>query len=202
MTTGTPVVVSRIQNRRGTQAQFDALYPIYPNPDKPSALQPGELALITDSPGRVFMGTPGGFYVELSLASSSTVLTFIPVQVALPPTGALWSPIPALNTTGTTPFYSILYSITDVISSPGVPAPANNVGIKFSKNGELQITAISFSPGYVSLTDTGTDINAYASPYDINFKADYAGPDIQISYMHDFPVSLTFSTSSITWISL
>jgi hypothetical protein len=214
MTTGTPVVVSRIQNRRGTLAQFQALYPpgsylgTYPT-EQPGTgtniLQPGEIALITDAPGRVFIGTADNYYLELSTATSTVSLNLKPLQLVLQPTfpvGAWW-PLPPLNTTGPTPFYSILYSITDaVLPGPSDPALANTVGTRFSKNGELQITAISLLLGYVSLTDTGTDINAYASPYDINFRADYDGAgNIQISYMHDFPVPLTFSTSSITWTS-
>jgi len=67
-----PVTVSRIQNRRGTQAQFNALYPpgytgtgpvninLYPN-----ILMPGELALCTDT-RRVFLGNLSGEYIELA----------------------------------------------------------------------------------------------------------------------------------------
>jgi hypothetical protein len=37
------------------------------------------------------------------------------------------------------------------------------------------------------------------SIHNISFAANYVGGNIQISYMHNFPVSLTFSTSSIIW---
>lgn len=210
MSTGTPVVVSRIQNRRGTQAQFNTLYPVYPNPGSQSALQPGELALITDAPGRVLIGSLNGTYLELAVSSTSSNLSFLPIQLVLPPTGATWVAMPLLDTSIPTPFYSILYSITDAPLTGlllNEPAGSNAVGTQFSKNGELSITAILTPitplPYPVSLTDTGTEINAYASPYDISFKADYnIDGNIQISYMHDFPVALTFSTSSIIWLSL
>jgi hypothetical protein len=207
MSTGTPVVVSRIQNRRGTQAQFNALYPVYPNPGSQTALQPGELALITDAPGRVLIGSLNGTYLELAVSSTSSNLAFLPIQLVLPPTGATWVAMPLLDTTGPTPFYSILYSITDAPLVGLSPAAANTVGTQFSKNGELSITAIippiTPLPYPVSLTDTSTEINAYASPFDISFKAEYnIDGNIQISYLHNFPVALTFSTSSIIWLSL
>ena len=207
MSTGTPVVVSRIQNRRGTQAQFNALYPVYPNPGSQTALQPGELALITDAPGRVLIGSINGTYLELAVSSTSSSLSFLPLQLVLPPTGSTWATMPLLDTTIPTPFYSILYSITDAPLVGSLPAAANTVGSMFSKNGELSITAILTQitplPYPVSLVDTGTEINAYTTPYDISFKADYSiDGNIQISYMHDFPVALTFSTSSIIWLSL
>jgi hypothetical protein len=222
MTTGTPVVVSRIQNRRGTQSQFDALYPTGQPGTGPNVLQPGEIALCTDT-GRVFVGTVNlasekGFYIELATASSTSSLTFLPQSINLPPSPAVWSPIPALDHTAT-PFYNILYSITDATQSPvGSPAPANTVGTNFSKNGELKITAIVTPvapppPDAVTLTDIGTEINN-APPVpnvllipptvipDISFRADYDGSNIRISYIHNFPANLTFSTSSIYWSTL
>lgn len=212
MTTGTPVVVSRIQNRRGTQAQFDALYPTYPGAG-PNVLQPGEIALCTDT-GRIFVGTVNlasekGYYVELSTSSISSSLTFLPQTLELPPSPEAWIPIPELSYTAT-PFYSIMYSVTDAT------AGATTVGTTFSKNGELKITAVSLvspPPDSATLVDTGVEINT-ALPVpnplldpptvtpDISFKADYDGSNIVISYMHNFTVSLTFSTSTIYWASL
>jgi len=104
-----PVIVSRIQNRRGTQVQFDgyaynpagpnSVYPsdttgagYYPaTPDSnftptnyPNVLLPGELALCTDS-GRVFLGNLNGGYVELAeLQGSGQYLQ--PISWTLPPT--------------------------------------------------------------------------------------------------------------------
>ena len=209
MSTGTPVVVSRIQNRRGTQAQFDALYPTYPGTG-PNILQPGEIALCTDTK-RMFVGNLNGEYFELGSTGLSDKLVFQPNPVILPPS-ATWNIISgAMFDPAATPFYNILYSVTDAPLSGILPAPANLVGTFFSKNGELKITAIvdPLIVGFnsVALTDTGTEINSYGyplpSPYDINFKADYdVSGNIQISYMHNFPVALTFSTSSIIWVSI
>jgi len=132
-----PVVVSRIQNRRGTQAQFNALYPfgyngiggadinLYPN-----ILLQGELALCTDT-RRVFIGNINGEYIELQ-----TVLDGLPpVMVSLPPV-AVFTVIPQL-TYPATPFFNIAYDITDV-GGPDWDA----VGTQYSRNGELQITAV------------------------------------------------------------
>jgi hypothetical protein len=74
-----PVTVTRIQNRRGTQDQFDDLYP--PGYDGtggfgsvvgfnitnyPGVLLSGEIALCTDS-RRVFLGNINGEYLELAV---------------------------------------------------------------------------------------------------------------------------------------
>ena len=89
-TNSTHVVVSRIQNRRGTQADFNgfaystsgpnSVYPYnstgngyYPSStdinftaaNYPNVLLPGELSLCTDS-GRIFMGNLNGGYTEIS----------------------------------------------------------------------------------------------------------------------------------------
>lgn len=74
-----PVVVSRIQSRRGTQAQFDALYPLgysgiggygslpgFNSTNYPNVLMPGELALCTDT-RRVFLGNLNAEYLEFAL---------------------------------------------------------------------------------------------------------------------------------------
>jgi hypothetical protein len=163
--------------------------------------------------GTVNVASEKGYYVELSTASSPSSLTFLPQRINLPPSPTAWTPIPALDFVAT-PFYSILYGLTDAVQSPpGTPAPANTVGVNFSKNGELKITAIA-SPAPATLTDTGTEINT-AAPVpnlpllipptivpDISFKADYDGANIRISYIHNFITNLTFSTSSIYWLSL
>lgn len=74
----TPVVVTRIQNRRGTQDQFDALYPLYYTgtggfgsipgfnmSTYPNVLSPGEVALCIDT-RKTFLGNINGTYVELA----------------------------------------------------------------------------------------------------------------------------------------
>lgn len=72
-----PVVISRIQNRRGTQAQFDNLYPPgytgvggfgsivgFNITNYPNVLSAGEIALCTDT-RRTFIGNLNGEYIEL-----------------------------------------------------------------------------------------------------------------------------------------
>ena len=192
-----PVTVSRIQNRRGTQAQFNALYPpgytgvgpvdinIWPN-----ILMPGELALATDT-RRIFLGNLTGEYVELAAATGGGILLG-PLVLQLPPIG-IFTPILQLNYPAT-PFFTLLYDVTDALSPD-----QNVVGTTFSRNGEMKITAVvDFGPGSVALTDTSIDVNT--TLFDISFTADYNGPDIEISYMHDFPGNLTFSSSTILWL--
>ena len=191
-----PVTVSRIQNRRGTQAQFDALYPpgytgvgpvnisLYPN-----ILMPGELALATDT-RRIFLGNLNGEYVELASVGAGILLS--PLVISLPPIG-IFTVIPEL-TFISTPFFNILYSITDSLNPDW-----NTVGTTFSRNGEMKITAVvDTGPGSVSLTDTSTEVNT--TLFDISFTADYNGPSIEISYMHNFPGNLTFSSGTILWL--
>ena len=198
-----PVVVSRIQNRRGTQAQFTALYPAGYNGiggadilTWPNILLPGELALCTDT-RKIFMGNLNGEYVQLAeMVGDGQFLT--PIEWILPPS-AVWTPvtrtIPGPVTVSLeyskTPFLSILYGITD-----NVAADWNLLGTNFSKNGELVITAVSTS---ATLVDTGTAVNL-TPLFDINFKAQFDTTNIQISYMHNFPGSLKLSTNSIVWL--
>lgn len=220
-----PVTVSRIQNRRGTQVDFNgliftpggpnSLYPLptipfpggtgyYPgNPSAdpdftvtnyPNVLMPGELALCTDT-FTVYIGNINGGYVQLTNPPPPTIsdLVFGPlVVISLPPSPGIFTPIPALNYLAT-PFFTLLYDITDS------PSPDwNTVGTNFSRNGEMKITAV-ISPGVV-LTDTSTEVNN--TLHDISFTAAYSGPNIQISYMHNFPGSLTFSSSTIRWLPI
>lgn len=202
----TPVVVSRIQNRRGLQSQFDLLYPPGYNgiggygsqpgfnaTNYPDVLLPGELALCTDS-RRTFVGNVNAEWIELA-ESNAGALSLPPVVIQLPPVG-VFTTIPALTYTAT-PFFTLLYDLTDDLS------PDQNVpGTNFSRNGSLQITAIKYvaAPPAATLTDSGTEINN-ASPSTINFIAEYDVTQtlIEVKYMHDFPGNLTFSSSSIIW---
>ncbi len=226
-----PVVVSRIQNRRGTQSQFLALYPpgylgaggfgdpSFPGFDitnYPSVLMPGELALCTDS-RRIYMGNLNGEYIELAeqlvdglfLGPSTWVLP--PVGVFTPITKSITLPNLSVVTITMdyvpTPFFDIIYSITDD------PNPDwNTVGVNYARNGSLQITAVQPfaplpptppfpTPTPANLTDSGTEINNL-QPSNISFIAQYnlANTDIEILYMHDFPVNLTLNTSTIQWL--
>lgn len=197
MTTGTPVVVSRIQNRRGTQAQFDNLYPIYPG-SGPNILQPGEIALCTDT-RRIFIGNLNGEYVELAAGSIGPIEPiFTPVQVLLPPSPFVFTPIVEFEYTPT-PFLNISYSLTDAVGIvPSVPAPPTAVGLNISKNGELKVTANDYE---ATLVDSATEMNV--TSFDISFKAEYTvSGNIGISYKHNFPIDLTLSTYTIVWSPL
>lgn len=200
MTTGTPVVVSRIQNRRGTQEQFDNLYPTYPGVG-PQILQPGELALCTDT-RRVFIGNLNGEYVELAAGSVGSVVPveplYQPIQVVLPPSPGTFTFIPELEFSAT-PFLTISYSLTDVTGiSPLTPGTPTDVGLNISKNGKLEVTANDHE---AALVDSATEINT--TNFDISFKAEYTvNGNIGISYSHNFPINLTFSTYTIVWSSL
>lgn len=190
MSTGTPVVISRIQNRRGLQADFDNLYPGGQPGSGPNVLQPGEIALCTDT-GRVFMGTTvssaNGYFIEIGSGGGGA--SSAPLVVNLPP-ASVWtqmlSPIPA------TPFYSILYSVVNIVTTnPNAP------GTLFSKNGEMKITSTTTS---ATLSDTSTEINS--TVHDISFKAELVGGNIMIYYKHDFATPVTFSTTSIIWSAI
>lgn len=201
-----PVVVSRIQNRRGLQSQFDLLYPAgyagiggygslpgFNSTNYPDVLLPGEIALCTDS-RRSFIGNINAEYIELAI-SSLNVLSLLPLVIQLPPIGT-FTTIPEL-TYLVTPFFTLFYDLTDDLS------PDQNIaGTNFSRNGSLQITAVKYvaSPPAATLTDTGTEINN-ASPSTISFIAEYDVTQtlIEVKYMHDFPGNLTFSSTSLVW---
>ena len=215
----TPVVVTRIQNRRGTQTQFNGPAGIYPlsydgiggfgsQPgydiiNYPGVLVPGELAFCTDT-RRVFLGNINGEYVELSTVSGNDII--------LNPLVLQLAPSPTFVPTGieypTTPFMKILYDLSDSVSPDW-----NSVGTNFSRNGQLEITAVTdfvpvppvvpFPPiTPVTLNDTGTEINKVL-PNSISFMAQYkdiSATLIEIMYMHDFSGPITFSSGSVKWL--
>ena len=213
MSTGTPVVVSRIQNRRGLQQQFDgyaysapgpnSLYPAgysgiggynsystFTEANYPNVLMPGEIAFCTDS-RRIFIGNINGEYTEISSntgPSVSSSLELSPVVISLT-TSPTWTPVLSSMTIPITPFFNILYSVVN-----GFPG---TVGTTFSRNGELQITATTTE---ATLVDTGVEINATGCF--INFKVEVVDTDVQLYYMHNFPGALTFSTGTIIWLSI
>ena len=237
----TPVIVSRIQNRRGTQDRFDgyvynpagpnSVYPFgytgtggygsYPDFDSinyPNVLLAGELALCTDS-GNVYMGNSNGEYIIVDTgANGATVLDRLePYMWVLPPSGTYVNitrvgPGPNTLEYPSTPFINILYGVTNSSLEE-----SNVVGTTFSRNGQLQITAVEYfspdipNPPYpdttpASLSDVHTEINL--SPTDVcnlSLIAQYdtvTNTMIQILYKHDFPTDLMFSTSTIKWVSL
>ncbi len=185
-----PVLISRIQNRRGTQTQFDALYPSYPGSGL-QILQPGEIALCTDT-NKVFIGNVNGTFVEIATGGENPPGSLEALVIPLAPSPSTYTAIPDLDYTPT-PFFSLLYSIVDQTTTD-----PNDLGTNFSKNGELKITAVgSGAPVPATLVDESVEINATA--YDIYFMAAYNAGKIRISYLHNFPGTLTFSTSSIIW---
>jgi hypothetical protein len=278
-----PVVVSRIQNRRGTQDQFDSLYPgaytsavgasssgsvvtvtstagVYENGlvsvisgtgqfapgttvtsidsatqftvnvaptialsgatvsipaysgtgglnlvDYPSVLFPGEIALCTDS-RNIYIGNINGEYILFGAGGGGADLSaLLPLVLTLPP-AVTYTVIPEL-TFQATPFFNLLYDITDS-SSPDW----NDVnGTSFARNGQFKITAVQdFTPvpnspypdiTSASLVDDSVEVKNPAdyTLEDISFIAQTNGTDIEISYKHDFPVSLTFSSTTIRW---
>lgn len=211
----TPVVITRIQNRRGTQAQFNALYPAgyngiggfgsiagYNITNFPNVLLSGEVALCTDS-RRIFLGNINGEFIELNVGGGGGGAP-TPLTVTLVPEAA-FTTIPAL-TFSATPYFKIIYDITDNASSNW-----DLVGTTFSRNGALEITATAYftpiapSPpfpglGPATLTDSGTEINKVL-PNSIEFQAVYDSghTQIEIQYMHNFSGNLTFNTSTINW---
>jgi hypothetical protein len=200
-----PVVVSRIQNRRGLQSQFDALYPPgytgiggygsiigFNATNFPNVLMPGELALCTDS-RQMFMGNLNAEYIELAVESG---LALNPLVIQLPPIG-VFTAIPAL-TYVSTPFFTLLYDLTDDLS-----LDQNIPGTDFSRNGSLQITAVKYivAPPAATLTDSGTEINnALLSTISFIAEYDFTQTLIEIKYMHDFPGNLTLSSTSLIWL--
>lgn len=210
-----PVVVSRIQNRRGTQSQFYNLYPPgylgiggfgsipgYNITNYPDVLMPGELGLCSDT-RRIFMGNINGEYIEIA-EQMTTEIFFNPVSIVLPPV-AIFTVIPELTYLAT-PFTAMLYSMSDSMSPDW-----NQIGTNFGRNGELQITAVAPfappppnppfpTPTPATLTDVSTEINLYL-PDGISFKAQYdlTNTNIEIFYMHNFPVSVMFNTTALKW---
>lgn len=203
----TPVVVTRIQNRRGTQDQFNALYPVgytgiggygdinfpgFNETNYPNVLLPGELALCTDS-RRIFIGNINGEYIELEISFTGSSIDLAPVIVSLPPTLGNYLPVPSLEIDPTA-FQQIFYSITDSASND-----ANAVGTDFSASGILTVTATSTT---ALVNNTMAEENTTSSQ--ITFVAEYNGDfsKINILYNHDFPGDLVFSTGTVRWISL
>ena len=171
----------------------------------PDILLPGEVALCTDT-RRIFIGNINGEYVEFTGSVAPIVVTgsvtLLPLVVELPPTPT-FTVIPEL-TYAATPFFTILYDITDSLDPDW-----NTPGITFSRNGEMKITCVlpAFAPipnlpyppiTSTNLADESVEVNTTA--FDISFTTQDTGSNIEILYKHDFPTSLTFSTGSINWL--
>jgi len=216
MATQSQVVISRIQNRRGTIAEFQALYPLdydgssgynstkFPNynpTDYPNVLQPGEIGLCTDSE-QLFIGSINGTYLGVQVEESNNNLNFAPIVVLLQPSN--WIAVgPELEfDPPISSFLNIFYTLSDV-------NPITGAANQYSKNGTMSITETA---SLVQLSDTGIEINTYPvtldpngiplNPIDISFETRYTsipGGSIQVFYKHNFPNPLYLSTATIQW---
>ena len=196
-----PVTVTRIQNRRGTQAEFDALYPpgyggsggVDIN-EYPGILLPGELALCTDTRS-VYIGNTNGEYVRI--ADDISNIELLPLSLLLFPV-SVYVPIPELSFSATS-FYNLDYSLFD-----SETINWNTPGVNLARNGVISITALMplLNGEDVTLTETYTELNKYPSDKYISFKALYNQDNngIEIYYKHNFPVPVRFNTSSKSWI--
>jgi hypothetical protein len=240
----TPVVVSRIQNRRGLQIEFnglvwsggtgpDSIYPMgytgiegydgFPDftaVNYPNVLLPGELCLCTDSQN-IYMGDLNGTYI--------IVATGVPGGLALdqltPSVWELWGGQPYGTITRTiagpttvtleydaTPFFNIMYSVTDA----SVPE-WNATGPNYAENGILQVTAVQYftpnipnppagdiTPATLVNTSSMIDKNVATTPVNLSFIAQYdvTQTKIQILFRHDYEGALILSTSTIKWITI
>ncbi len=138
-----PVVITRMQNRRGTQAQFEDLYPAgydgvggfgsvvgYNITNYPLVLVSGEIAVCTDT-RRIFIGNINGEFFEIATTESTVIddLHLQPAVISLAPVGSFT----VMATYPTSPFKKIFY---DVVNSGSLNP--NSVGATFSKNGVLE----------------------------------------------------------------
>lgn len=142
---------------------------------------------------------------DVEWASAPEPGVFTPLIITLPPTGSSFVNIPQLEY-NPTPFYKIMYSLTDATRSiPPLNTDANKVGTLYSKNGQLEITAVLPSGSYVDavLTDVGTELQP-TSDFSVSFRASYntTGNKIQISYISNYITPLMFSTTNLMWSSL
>lgn len=196
MSATSPVIVSRIQNRRGTQAEFDALYPPgYTGVGGATGnrvLQPGEIGLCLDS-RRVFIGTLNGEYIEFGKGAGSgsgSGINFDPIIIQLPPTSEFVE-IPELTVVAT-PMLKIMYSVADTNTDL-----LGAIGTAYSRVGQLDITSTS---ARATLSDDYTTVDEDVANI-LDFRADYSNMDqsIRIKYRHDFPGILTMTSGTISW---
>lgn len=199
MSTSSPVIVSRIQNRRGTQAEFNALYPPgysgVGGATGTKILQPGEIGLTTDT-RRVFIGNLNGEYIELTGAGGGGGgINFTPVVASLPTT-SVFTEVPELSYSATS-LFNITYSVTNAgDSQPGSP------GVSFSRTGTLTVAAIlnQSGAGSATLTDDSLELDPSNSA-DISFIAEYDQPTglVKIKYRHNYLSPLILTTGTMAW---
>lgn len=201
MSTSSPVIVSRIQNRRGTQAEFSALYPPgYQGVGGATGnkiLQPGEIGLTTDT-RRVFIGNLNGEYIEITGGGGggSGGINFTPVVVSLPTT-ANFTEIPELTSPASS-LFTITYSVTNAADSV-----AGSAGSSYAREGNLNVISIlgdNTTAGSATLTDTAQELDP-AEVAEISFIAVFEPTDnsVRIKYRHNYPGPLVLTTGTIAW---
>lgn len=184
----TQVVVSRIQNRRGSYDDFISLY--VPGAPDEQKLQPGELGLCIDTQ-QLFIGTDDvNAPFEIAKDVSPSEIVFTPIIIDLPKTST-WTTLSELSysnpssTPETIGLLNILYSL-QLIGATG-----------FAKNGTLSVTSLQ---DVAALTDTGVEINNLTG--DITFKAIAELGSVHIQYTHSFDETVQMSTTTLKWIPL
>ena len=201
-----PVTVSRIQNRRGLQSQFNGLDPnkIYPTgyngaapgygtpPDYnattyPNVLQPGEIAFCLDT-GNVYIGGDNGTFVHVNAPAVPSAF-LDPFVIQLLPVSN-YTTIPWL-TYQPTPLMNIIYDVVD--SGSNLP---NVTGVTFSRSGTLSVTVLPGTSA-ATLNDVSSELNN--SGIVLLFQAVYVAGNVEIQYYHNSSSTLTFSTSTIRW---
>lgn len=189
--------ITRFTNRKGTQAQFDALYPRQYNgvggvdlARYPNVLAQGEIGLCTDT-CRVFMGTLNGEYIELEAdrATTSQVQLQPFVRYLIP--SNTFRPIPGFSFRSV-PLMNIEYSVSDSSSSDWT-----RPGKEYTKNGKLTVSSID---GNVTHLDSAVETSPNYN-YDIYFKVvtDSSGLACTMFYRHNYKATLTFSSQSTQW---
>lgn len=189
--------ITRFTNRKGTQAQFNALYPLRYDgvggvdlEKFPNVLAQGEIGLCTDT-NRAFMGNINGEYIELATDSAITDrVLLLPFVKYLLPTST-FKPIPGL-TFKAAPLINLEYSVFD---SAGYDW--TRPGLEYTKNGKITITCID---GVVTLMDTAVEESPDYN-YDIYFNTVYdnSGSICSVLYRHNYNTTLLFSTHSTQW---
>ncbi len=201
MTTGTPVVVSRIQNRRGTQQQFDgyvyslagpnSVYPLgydgidgygsFPNftiQNYPNVLMPGELALCTDS-HRIFIGNVDGKFSEILVGLQDTDLTRLrPDVIYLQPT---ITPTPQFTTAPVAPYPWVKIDQLTVGTAVGSFTPTPFLSFLYSVTDSLlgnpSSSGVNFARnGELIITSLATNVTLVDTGTSINIAPDVVSP--------------------------
>ena len=224
-----PVIVSRIQNRRGTQTQFNgliytpggpnSLYPLptptypggtgyYPgnplaDPNFTSANYPNVLMpgelAFCTDTFNVYIGNVNGAYTLIN-ASVGPTGDLTPVVWSLPPT----------QPPGDTPVFDFInnpqpfeYNPTpffNILYNVTDAPPPNWDALGSVFSKNGELKITAILGGPATLTDTGTEINTAGIFFAIEARYNTLLNKIEIWYSHDHLSNLTFSTSTIHWL--